>query len=392
MTRSIVAEVEPDVLAWARLTAGFDSVGAARKIGLPDDRVAQWEAGEAKPTVAQLRKAATVYNRTLAVFFLPTAPRDFDTMRDFRRVESGEASEWSPGLHAEFRRAQMQRGHALELAELDESPPSDRWRIAASTDLELAAEARRTLLALTPLQPPDSNDPYGHLNAWTAALEEVGVLVLNTSGGSVEVREMRAFSLYHETLPVIMVNGSDAVRGRLFSLLHEYAHLLLHTGGLCDAVTDRRAVSPDRRLEARCNALAAEVLMPAFDVLALPKVAAATVKAWEYDELRDLAGPFGVSAEAFLRRLVTLGKATEVYYAQQRRQFLRRYEEEDSAKGGGGNWYRNKARDLGKGYVRSVASAWQRRVIDSTTASTLLDAKVDQIPQLAEAAALADQR
>lgn len=54
----------------------------------------------------------------------------------------------------------------------------------------------------------------------------------------------------------------------------------------------------------------------------------------------------------------------------------------------GGNWYRNKARDLGKGYVREVAGAWERRAIDSATASTFLDAKVDQIPKLAEAAAM----
>ena len=43
---------------------------------------------------------------------------------------------------------------------------------------------------------------------------------------------MRAFSLYFEDVPVIVLNGADWVRGRLFSLIHEYAHLLLHTSGL----------------------------------------------------------------------------------------------------------------------------------------------------------------
>jgi hypothetical protein len=32
---------------------------------------------------------------------------------------------------------------------------------------------------------------------------------------------MRAFSLYFDQLPVIMVNGADGPRGRMFSLLHE---------------------------------------------------------------------------------------------------------------------------------------------------------------------------
>lgn len=64
------------------------------------------------------------------------------------------------------------------------------------------------------------------------------MLVLATSGGKVLTTEMRAFSLCYDIVPVIMVNGSDAARGRLFSLLHEFVHLLLHTGGLCDTVTD----------------------------------------------------------------------------------------------------------------------------------------------------------
>jgi transcriptional regulator with XRE-family HTH domain len=73
------------VLRWARESIGLVPVAAARKIGVPDGRVAEWEAGTAMPTIAQLRKAADVYKRPLGVFFLPETLVDFDTMRDFRR-------------------------------------------------------------------------------------------------------------------------------------------------------------------------------------------------------------------------------------------------------------------------------------------------------------------
>jgi Zn-dependent peptidase ImmA (M78 family) len=56
-------------------------------------------------------------------------------------------------------------------------------------------------------------------------------MVMATARGGVSTSEMRAMSLYFNTMPVIVVNGAYAARGRLFSLLHEYAHLLLHTGG-----------------------------------------------------------------------------------------------------------------------------------------------------------------
>jgi len=386
---SIPALVQPTVLRWARESIGLSPVGAARKIDVPDDRVALWESGEVKPTIAQLRKAAEVYNRALGVFFLAAPPNDFDTMRDFRRLDGAEAGEWSPDLHREYRRAHFQRDNALELLELEDNTPPTLWKSPgpAGDDDGLAAQARETLLGASPLALPTSGEkPYEHLNTWTTGLEEAGVLVLASAGGRVKLDEMRAFSLYFDELPVMMVNGADSARGRLFSLLHEYVHLLLHTSGLCDMVTDQRATTPDRQLEARCNAIAADILMPKDLVLVRPEVAARWNQptSWTYDTLRNAAAPFGVSAEAFLRRLVTLGRVDMNFYQARRREFLAAYaDEENKTRASGGNWYRTTARDLGKGYVRRVASAHRRRVIDSYTAATFLNVKVGQIEKLA---------
>jgi hypothetical protein len=54
----------------------------------------------------------------------------------------------------------------------------------------------------------------------------------------------------------------------------------------------------------------------------------------------------------------------------------------------GGDWYRNAVRDLGKGYVRQVTDAHRRRVIDSYTAASYLNAKTSQIARLAERATI----
>ncbi|MDN5855433.1 MAG: XRE family transcriptional regulator [Actinomycetia bacterium] len=396
MAKPIPALVEPSVLRWARESVGLIAVAAARKIGVADERVEQWERGETSPSIPQLRKAAEVYKRPLAVFFLPEPPEDFDTLRDFRRHVGAEAGDWTPELHGEYRRAIVQRDAALELAEIEETPPPTTWKIEPlpGDDEQLAAAARALLLGQTPLPlPTTSGTKYEHLNAWTAALEEAGVLVMATSGGRVETSEMRAFSLYYEELPVIMVNGSDAVRGRLFSLLHEYVHLALHTSGLCDTITDTSATDPNSALEARCNAIAASILMPRELVLGSPEVDGRKVlsESWDYASLRDAAAPFGVSAESFARRLLALGRIDRDFYRAHRARYLSAYQaEEDQAPSAGGNWYRNKARDLGKGFVRRIADAHRRRVIDSYTAASFLNVKVDQIDRLAEVAGLAE--
>jgi Zn-dependent peptidase ImmA (M78 family)/transcriptional regulator with XRE-family HTH domain len=395
MPSSIPAPVEISVLRWARESCGLTPLAAARKLNLPDDRVEAWETGAAVPTIAQLRKAAEVYKRSLAVFFLSEPPEGFDTLRDFRRVDGADAGRWSVELHEEFRRAHTQREFALELAETEEREIPVAWRVAVSaddSDDEIAARIRAALVEVGPLPiPADSTSPYEHLNTWVSAVEVSGVLVLATRGGRVSVNEMRAMSLFFDVLPVIVLNGGDYPRPRLFSLLHEFVHLVLHTEGLCDVVTDDRPRTPNRTLEARCNAIAAAVLMPAADVRAMPEVVARTdiPASWDYDTLRPVAAQFGVSAEALLRRLSTLGLVPIEVYRKRRAEFIAAQDDEaDRSRAGGGNWYRSAVRDLGKAYVRAVTDAHRRRVIDSNTAAIYLDAKVSQIQRLAESAEL----
>lgn len=399
MVRTPVAHVEPAVLRWARESIGLIPVAASRKMNLPNDRVARWEAGDESPTIAQLRTAAKVYKRPLSVFFLPRPPSGFDVMRDFRRLPDAAEGTWSPALHGEYRRALQQREYALEIAELADEPPARTWRIPdplPEGDEAIAQRMRSVLQEVAPIPLPNrrSSSPYEHLGYWIAALEDAGVLVFASQG--VEGEEMRAFSLYFDPLPVIVVNGKDFPRGRLFSLLHEYAHLVLQTAGLCDTITDQRAITPDRQLEARCNAIAAAALMPRDQVLALPEVIARPGRSqqWDNETLQQAASAFGASSEAFLRRLLTLRHTTEQFYRQKRQELLELYEEELARRreesGGGGNYYRTRVRDLGKGYVRLVTSAQRRRLIDTYTAASFLDAKVQQLDRLAEFATLRD--
>jgi len=387
---SITALVEPSLLSWARKSANLEPLAAARKIGVPDGRVEEWEDGRAKPSIAQLRGAARVYRRPLGVFFLPGPPQGFETMRDFRRIFGSVEAEWSANLHDEYRRAHAQRDALLEIADRDGIESPSAWRLSnlPDADRSIAAAARRALESAAPLHyPTPAADEYRHLAYWIAALEQLGVMVMQTRGGQVETNEMRAFSLYFDEVPVIALNGADWPRGRLFSAIHEYAHLLLHTSGLCDTTTDTRATTEDRRLEARCNAIAAEILMPAADVLDSAMVQGrAPGHEWSLAELIDAARPFGVSVESFLRRLVTIGRVSIEFYLA----FRDGRTEQDlrGNRSGGGQFYQTKARDLGRGYVRTVADAHRRSVIDSATAAAFLDVKVNQIGKLADWARL----
>ncbi|MFG2738648.1 XRE family transcriptional regulator [Streptomyces chartreusis] len=385
-----MAIVKPELLVWARKSIGLDVRVAAQKSGFPEDRISFWESGQDAPSIAQLRKLSEVYKRPLAVFFLSSPPQGWDVMRDFRVMHGTESALWSPDLHAEFRRANEQREAALELLTLIGEEPTSAWRVSADEDETLATLARERLLGSSPFPFPTSGNAYERLGFWVSALEELGVLVLTSN--NVPVSEMRGFSIHENPMPVVMVNGKDAVNGRIFSLLHEYAHLLLHSGGICDQRVLERPTDADRRLEARCNALAASILMPKSAVLSHPLVAAKPLYhgEWPESEIRTLASYFGVSGEAVLRRLVTLERAPSTLYEIRREELLKLYAEYEKQRsdksGGGGSYYRTHARNLGKAYVRLVMDAHAGRAIDSLTAASYLNAKVSSIAGLASAA------
>ncbi|GAB4941268.1 XRE family transcriptional regulator [Mycobacterium avium subsp. hominissuis] len=388
--------VEPLVLQWARKSAGFHDISlAAKRLGTSEMTVSKWEDGSLQPTIKQLRKIAKTYKRPLAVLLLPEPPKEFDALRDFRRIAGSETSTWSPALEGEFRRAVSQREVYLELQEvapatLPESVPPFSFKVSDGSDV--AAEKLRTVLGINDWPRSLWSDPRELLNKTVTAIEDLGIQVIHTR--DVDISEMRGFSIAEWPFPVIAVNGSDWPRPRLFTLLHELAHLGLRDGGLCDLheVTGRTHTASDD-IERFCNKVAAAVLMPRADLLADTTVASAgETYQWSLDELSALSHRYGASAEAVLIRLIDLGKANwdlynkrkpelEEIYAERRREEKQKRKERE----GGPSYYVVKARDLGHGYVSSVLEAYQSRAISSLDVTDYLNVRFEQLPKLQEA-------
>ncbi len=114
---SIRAIVKPTLLIWARESMDLTIETAAQKIGVSRDKLLEWEAGDGAPTIPQLRKAAEVYKRPLAVFFLAEPPKKFDALRDYRRLPASENIAQSSDLSLAVRLARSQREILLEVAE-----------------------------------------------------------------------------------------------------------------------------------------------------------------------------------------------------------------------------------------------------------------------------------
>lgn len=87
MSRSTKALIKPELLVWARESAGMEISLTAKKLNVSEDKILDWESGSKHPTVKQLRKAAKVYKQSFAAFYLSEPPKVFrPPVKDYRRL------------------------------------------------------------------------------------------------------------------------------------------------------------------------------------------------------------------------------------------------------------------------------------------------------------------
>lgn len=348
-----------------------------------------WEQTGEGITVAKLQSIADLYRRPLAAFFLSERPEVPERVRDFRRPWKTNKRPESAQLAAEIRRAEGQRENVLEILDLRDEEPSEVWKApAASNALEPTARALLDKHSLAP-RPSASGKPTDWFFYWSSALEEMGVLVVTAN--AVKPAEADGFSIAVDPVPVVAVNGATHFNRRIFTLMHEYAHLLRNTSALCDLHEGSGSSDEVDREEVECNRIASEILVPseAFVQRNIVTQSRQNQTDWPLHVLRAEARQWGVSPEVILRKLVMHGRVSQTFYSDWRdaQPDEARYSSGTDAKtNDGGDGLRTKVRNLGKGYVRNVVGALTEGYLSTYETSNMLNAKVDQIPKMLERA------
>jgi Zn-dependent peptidase ImmA (M78 family)/DNA-binding XRE family transcriptional regulator len=398
MAARVKALITPALITWARETAGFSIAEVAEKLDIGVETLTAWETpnDEATPSIPQLRKLAALFKRPLAVFYLPNAPSKFAVMRDLRRLPGTGPRHYSPALQLEIRAAAERRELALDLAaDLDEELPKFTLKADVKEDSERVGQRIREALGVTDDLQKNWRDADGRtgFNAWRSRIENTGTLVFQTT--AIESEEASGFAIFADASPVISVNRKDALTRRTFSLLHEFAHLMIRVSGVSDLETDAMRPPEDQTIEVFCNQVAAAALMPKDSLLAEPGVAEQGLRsdAWTDAQISDLARRFNVSREAVLRRLLTFDRTTNDFYTRKRAQYIAEYQaqrarQREQTKEIKRNMPQETVSHFGKPLVRMLLNNyWQDRMTLSAV-SGYLGLKVKHIPNLAKAAGL----
>ena len=269
--RDTTVQINPDVLKWAIGGSGWEARELSEKTKIKSGSIRKWETSSTAIKVSDLRKISEAIKRPLSVLLLPEPPTERD-LTDYRKVGGIGYKKLSKKTLAVIRNARYVQSNASELLELrSEGVLPNITSRTLRDDPEMVAEAEKKMLGvdLEKQRRGESIDEF----VWAAYLdlkekiESLNILVMRAA---MDVNEIRGFALADGYPRVILVNSKDRARPQLFTLLHEYAHLLLKTDGICLTNSDnfkKQSGRQDTSIERWCNNFAGAVIMPREKIL-----------------------------------------------------------------------------------------------------------------------------
>ena len=263
-------KVNPEIIVWARETAGLTQEEAAKKLGFQDsskssatEKLAALENGDNEPSRPQLLKMEAQYRRPLLTFYLAKPPIRGSRGVDFRTLSNDRLASDEALLDALVREVRARQG--MVRAVLEDEDEAEPLPFIGSHRIEDGPEA--VLASLKSLLGLDSKEYRAEPNAVAAfellrrRAEAAGIFVLlkgdlGNHVSAIDTRIFRGFSIADTVAPFLVINDQDAKPAWSFTLLHETVHLLLGQTGVSGPFGDSE-------VERFCNDVAGEFLLTA---------------------------------------------------------------------------------------------------------------------------------
>ena len=332
------------------------------------DQLNAWKTGEKQPTLKQLEAMSRKTRIPFGYFLLQTPPDEDIALAEYRTIGSKRRQKPSRELidildqmtaiqdwmRNELRREQSDALPFVGCCSLHDSATEIVQRI-------------RDALALKTNWYREGKNAEDNFNHLRNTLAQYGLLIF--TGGKVganthrplDVNEFRAFTLVDAYAPLIFINTTDTANGRLFSLLHETAHVWLGKNSLFN--NSEWSDEHVSLLEQKCNAVAAELLVPAADFSEI----------WESsipveDMIEGAARHFRCSEAVILRRAYEMKRIPRDVYARMLALQKERWEhaKAQKKKSSGGDFYNTLLSNLDHRFL----AALERSVIQGNTQDT----------------------
>jgi Zn-dependent peptidase ImmA (M78 family) len=385
--------IAPDVFRWLCGSSGFTASEISKRIDVSERIVRSWCEGAQKPVIplTKVEQLSKMFKRPLAAFLLAHPPEEPNLPKDFRRHPDSDTG-YSKELLLVIRKARRIQEIHHELT--DNLQISSKISLKVRTikeDPEKVAQQERERSGIQVSGDTTGMSPVRAFDSWRGWLESQNISVLKIR---MPVDDARGFSLTNGKSYVIVVNSSDADRARLFTLFHEYAHILLNMPVVCNQGDDD--LDEYAGVERWCNHFAGAFLAPGNEIEDNPAIRQALKSGNYLRAAGSIRQRYLISKEAGLMRLLTLKKISSGQYIQGRDQIRAEFslreaekkEKEQAAEeeeGGFGVPLDKKCvAEKGTGYVSLVMENVRKGHISNSDALDYLDVKLRHLEKFQE--------
>jgi Zn-dependent peptidase ImmA (M78 family)/transcriptional regulator with XRE-family HTH domain len=387
-------KVNPEILTWARETAGLTPEEAARKLGFRDaqkwtaaGRLTAYESGHYHPSRSVLVRMSKQYHRPLLTFYLSNPPRKGDHGADFRTLPADRSDKDEAILDALIRGVQARQ--SMVRAAMEDEDEADGLPFIGSRKMsdgrQAAVKSLRSLLGV------NRKDYYAQPHAAAAfnllrdAAEDAGVFVLlkgnlGTHHTQIGTEVFRGGSIADEVAPFVVINEDDAKSAWSFTLLHELVHLILGQTGISSA-------SAENDIERFCDDIAARFLLRNSEIKELRLEYTKSIDDLA-DHISEFANGRNLSRTMVAYRAYRIGEIDQPTYGHLSNLFRRQWLEnrtrrrEHQRQAGGGDYYVTRRHRVGNGLINLVQRMMAAGALSTTKASTVLGVKPHQVQSL----------
>ena len=298
MARKISVEVIPEVLTWLRESSGSSIGEVSKRLRTTSDTILEFETGKKSPTLVQLKELSKLYKRPLASFFLSKPKEEKPLPNDYRFLP-GRTDIFDKKTILAIRKSRSLQGISRELS-LNiryETAPKVR-KVVLTDNPELIAAEYRKLFDLNLETQRKIKDAYRLFSYLRDVLEDSNVLVFQFS---MPVEDARGFALADDLPSIAVINTKDTIEARLFTLMHEFGHILL--GETVIDIPDE-SLKNRNNVERWCNAFSSSFLLPEESARAL--FIRYHDRLTETDILNSLSRKYKVSKATLLIKMLEL--------------------------------------------------------------------------------------
>lgn len=344
-------KINPEILIFMRNSAGMTEEEIAKKLKLSKTKYLNLERGEDRFSQSDLIRLADIYKRPLIAFQAVDTSQKIELPHDYRLNRDKKISS----------EVYLAKRKALYLAEELRQITGKQTSLPDVNTNVLAPQLAINILSLLQVDFEKINEFINKkpkdetiLDYYKSLIEEKFFLPilehpLKSSG-------VRAFSVYGK-VSVIVLNESDPNEVKLFSLFHEFCHLLKRQDGICTVEIERgKNIQPEENF---CDEFAANFLMP--EQIVRKKYQPIT----NMKQLDAFAKQFGVSKVVTLIRL----KELNIFGPNQYSKLKKELESVNKKAFGRRNWEQTYIKRTSKLVLNNLINAYKKG--DLTYASLL---------------------